>query len=222
MPNDHRITIICSAKTNANFPALSKHLNSLIVPPGYIVDQQLISGDSSTTQGYNLGLRNSEAKYKIYLNQHVTIANCNLIRDALCLFQNYPQLGLLGVIGAKRLPANGNWREAPARYGTIAYLGKSLNFHEVTNDYEPVQAVDGLFMITQFDLIWSENLFSDYFYDAAYCLEFQKAGYQVGIPKQPKPWCAYHHPGDTIFQFYQERDKFIDEYQQLIPKLLPQ
>ncbi len=221
MPNDHRITIICAAKDNVNFPTLSNHLNSLIVPPGYTVDLQLLCGDFSATQGRNLGLRNSDAKYKIYLDPHVTIANPNLIGEALRLFQTYPQLGLLGVIGAKQLPANGNWREAPARYGSIAYLGQPLLFHEVAGDYEPVQVVDGMMMITQFDLIWSENLFSDYFYDSAYCLEFQKAGYQVGIPKQLTPWCAYHHPGDTIFQFYRERDKFIDEYRQLLPQLLP-
>jgi hypothetical protein len=199
-------------ETDAN-PA-GNFVNSLMIPDGYTVDQVMLQGQFSLAQGYNVAMRNSTARYKIYLSQKTAILNPHFLADILALFQTHPRLGMLGVVGAKTLPANGNWREAPDRCGKIVYLGKIIDYHyEITNDYEPVLGVDGMIMITQYDLTWREDLFADFFVDAAQCLEFVKAGYSVGIPRQREPWCSYNDPSDSLFEYYREREVFVSEYQ---------
>ena len=190
---------------------------SLNVPAGYRVDQEMLQGNFSIPQGYNFAMRHSTAKYKIYLNPSVAILNQNLLADVLSLFQAHPELGMLGVLGARQLPANGVWWEAAEKSGKMVLPGKSISFPSRSGaDYESVQAVDGAVMITQYDIPWREGAFAEVFYDTAQCLEFLKAGYAVGIPRQDQPWCAYNNP-DSLFQFYHEREAFIREYAGMIP-----
>ncbi len=50
-----------------------------------------------------------------------------------------------------------------------------LSLGNVKNDYEQVRVIDGLIMVTQYDLPWREDLFLGWhFYDVSQCLEFLK------------------------------------------------
>ena len=79
-------------------------------------------------------------------------------------------------------------------------------FSESVVGSDCVQAVDGFFMATQYDLPWREDLFSGWhFYDISQCMEFQRAGYKVVIPQQTDAW-ALHATGDKILD--QEYKRF--------------
>ena len=170
---------------------------------------------NSITSGYNHGMKSSSAKYKVYLHQDVDILNQNFITDCLKVFKRYPRLGMLGVAGAKRLPSTGVWWAAAQTYGKVYHSGL-LSFAEVTGDYESVQAIDGIIMITQYDLPWREDLFKGWhFYDISQSLEFIKAGYEVGVPKQLDAWCRHHH-GDTDQVSYDaNREIFLAAYKSI-------
>lgn len=216
--NSNCFSFVCHVRHENSSQAPCEFLNLLHVPAGYSVDKKVLQGNFSMAQGYNFAMRNSTAKYKIYLSEYLEIVNRNFLKDILSLFENHPELGMLGVLGAKKLPLNGNWRESTERYGKLLLAGKSVNYLEVRGvDYEPVQVIDGMIMVTQYDLTWREDLFKDhFFYDSAQCLEFYKAGYAVGIPKQHEAWCFYHNNTDTLVEFYQERELFCREYQAFI------
>ncbi len=217
MMDDRQFDFICCPSKEKPGDPLAKFMSSLAIPDGYTVGQLLPRGEFTLAQGYNLAMSNSKARYKIYLNQTVTILNHRFLQDILALFQAHPNLGLLGVLGAKTLPANGNWRESPDRYGKIVYNGNFIDYQrEIANDFEPVLAVDGMIMITQYDLPWRQEMFADFFLDTAQCLEFIKAGYTVGIPQQREPWCSYDNPSDSIFEYYRDREAFVGEYRSLI------
>ena len=218
MSEDHQFNFIYFVKNESECSKSSKSLDSLKVPSGFKISKMVLNGDFSIIEGYNFVLRNSTAKYKIYLHQDLKIINPNFLDNILSLFTKYSDLGMLGVIGALELPVNGNWWEATKRYGKIIFAGKLIShpFASV-DDYQPVQAIDGKIIITQYDLPWRADLFKKpYFYDTAQCLEFIKAGYKVGVPCQNEPWCAYEYKNDALFLYHQDRELFINEYQQFV------
>ena len=49
--------------------------------------------------------------------------------------------------------------------------------------YIDVEAIDGLIMITQYDIPWREDLFQKWdFYDVSQSMEFIRHGYKVAVP----------------------------------------
>lgn len=218
MADNNSFTFIYYTNQETECEESSKHLDLLNLPSGYTITKKFLQGNFSITQGYNFAMRNSKAKYKIYLHQKMNIVNRNFLIEILSLFENHLELGMVGVLGAKKIPPSGNWRDSPQQYGNIIFLGKPLVYgDEITNEYEPVQVVDGMMMITQYDLPWREDIFKyQYFYDSAQCMEFIKAGYTIGIPKQQKPWCSYNNYSDNIFLFFHEREIFLSKYQEFI------
>jgi hypothetical protein len=216
--NDKKISFIYCTNDGMLYEESSAYVGSLAVPDGYDIELIPIEGASSMTAGYNEAMRRSDAKYKVYLHQDVFIIHPRFIYDMLSLFRNNANIGLLGVIGAKTIPANGIWWESGDKVGTVydshqGYMQLILA-HEVIREYEMVQVVDGLLMVTQYDLPWREDLFQSWhFYDASQCMEFAKAGYAVAVPKQEKPWCL-HDSGiaKTGMAFAVSRKIFCDHY----------
>ena len=108
--------------------------------------------------------------------------------------------------------------EAHDKFGKVydSHTGKmQLNsFNETANHYELVQAVDGLIMITQYDIPWREDIFNGWhFFDVSQSIEFLKKGYQVAVPKQKDPWCIHDCEITTLKNEYEEyRNIFLDQY----------
>lgn len=50
------------------------------------------------TSGYNQAMKQSDAKYKVYLHQDVFVIYRNFIHDIVRLFEN-PQIGMIGMVG---------------------------------------------------------------------------------------------------------------------------
>jgi hypothetical protein len=218
MTDNNGITFIYYVNHENECEQSSRCLDLLNLPSGYTLTKQFLKGNFSIAQGYNFAMRNSTAKYKIYLHKKTNIINRDFIPEILSLFKNHPELGMLGILGAKRLPPSGNWRDSTQRFGKVLFLGKPVVYgDEIVNEYEPVRAIDGMIMITQYDLPWREDLFTnEYFYDSAQCMEFIKAGYTIGIPKQHQPWCSYNNSSDNILLFFHEREIFLRNYQAFI------
>lgn len=81
-------------------------------------------------------------------------------------------------------------------------------------DYMNASAIDGLFMATQYDVKWREDLFDGFhFYDVSQSFEFMQQGYEVGIAKQEEPWCI-HKCGDHFdAEAYEKaRQTFLANY----------
>ena len=73
-----------------------------------------------------------------------------------------------------------------------------------------VQAIDGLLMATQYDIPWREDLFQGFhFYDVSQSLEFQKAGYLIGIPNQANVWCIHYNGDEFDADTYEKSGKCL-------------
>ncbi|CAM3978261.1 glycosyltransferase family protein [Cohnella lubricantis] len=200
---DHmKICFISCVNDPALYERARQYMNHLIVPPGFRTEFVVISDAASLTSGYNRAMRMTNAKYKVFIHQDVYIVNPQFLLETIRLFRQYPKLGMLGMAGAERLPPTGVWYDEPRRYGKVYGIKPdglfTLDFLKVGGDYRSVMVVDGLLMMTQYDLPWREDLFGGWhFYDVSQSLEFREAGYEVGVPAQVSPWCVH----DCVLDF---------------------
>ena len=213
----HKIDFIYCVNNDQQFQESWNHVGALRVPDGYNIGLKIVKNCNGIANGYNQALSQSNAKYKIYIHQDVNILYQNFLYEILSLFIKYPHLGMLGMLGANRLPLNGVWWEAEKTYGKVYFFGQFLPGNtEVYGEFESVQAIDGMIMITQYDLPWRQDLLPGWhFYDASQSLEFIKAGLAVGVPRQITPWCAHNTTTEMLtFQVYQ--NAFLNEYRPLL------
>ncbi|MEK3886284.1 glycosyltransferase family protein [Bacillus sp. FSL K6-3431] len=212
--NNKKVCFISCVNNTDEYNNALLYIQSLNIPEGYETETIAIGDATSLTSGYNEGMKRSDAKYKVYMHQDTYILNKNFIFDIIRLYEKYPKLGMLGVVGALSLP-NGVWWNSPMVYGAVYHTltGKGnvglLSNRLVRGDYQKVRAIDGLIMITQYDLEWREDLFQGWhFYDVSQSLEFEKAGYDVGVAKQSPPWCL-HDTGVTNLSGYEENREIL-------------
>lgn len=193
------------------------HINSLDVPAGLEVEIQALGDSVSIASAYNLAIGRSDAKYKVYLHQDVFIVNKHFIADILSIFSD-PLIGMIGVAGCRQIPASGIWWDSPEKYGKVfdSHAGtmKLLAFNEVPAAYQEVLVIDGLIMVTQYDLPWREDIFTGWhFYDLSQSQEFVRAAYKVVVPRQLQPWCIHDSGVVLLGKDYDDyRQAFVKEY----------
>jgi hypothetical protein len=216
--NANKICFITCVNNEELYQKCLTYIHSLVVPIGYEIETMAIRAAVSMTGGYNEAMRRTDAKYKVYLHQDVYIINKNFFQEILAFFE-YPQIGMIGVAGSRQIPRSGVWWEAESLYGKVydSHTGMIglLSFNEVEDEYKEVQGIDGLIMITQFDLPWREDIFTGWhFYDLSQSREFHRAGYKVIIPMQQQPWCIHDCGLVNVSGYQHYRQVFLNEYAQ--------
>ena len=211
--------LICDIKCYNDDKYISEclhYINRLTVPDGYLLDVLTVKNADSMTSGYNAAMNETDAKYKIYMHQDVFIVNINLLEDILKIFED-KNVGMLGVVGTPNMPENGCMWNGP-RVGRV-YSSNVLTAKEfIASDmnerpYMEVEAVDGLFIATQYDIIWREDLFTGWdFYDVSQGEEFRRNGYKVVVPYMDKPWCIHDDGFLNLSRYDEFRDIFLKEY----------
>ncbi|WP_162174129.1 glycosyltransferase [Clostridium akagii] len=218
MINDKKICFISCVNDNEKYEECLKYINNLDIPEGYITDSIAIRDAYSMTSAYNDAMRESDARYKVYLHQDTFIINKNFIQDTINIFNNHLDVGLLGVVGSKTVHESGQWDKSNSKFGKVyeSRTGKMniVAFDECNVDIENVKMVDGLIMITQYDLRWCEDLFDGwYFYDTSLSAEFIINGYKVAVPKQNIPWCIHDCGQGSIGKHYKKYNEiFVKKY----------
>ena len=102
--NNKKICFISCVNNFEKYNTALLYIHSLKIPEGYAIETIAIEQAVSLTSGYNQGMQQSDAKYKIYLHQDTYILNQHFIYDIISLFDRYPKLGMLGMVGAKTIP----------------------------------------------------------------------------------------------------------------------
>ncbi|TCS79626.1 glycosyltransferase [Pectinatus cerevisiiphilus] len=216
-----KICFITCVNNDVQYNICLDTIHNLNIPKGYSIETLAIKNAESMAQGYNLALKKTNAKYKIYLHQDVRIINKKIIFDILHLFRMDKSIGMVGTTGVYKIPINGRWWEAKTGVGLIIHNpdGGTLFEHRfeqkhLEKSYAEVNAVDGNLMVTQYDLPWREDLFKGWhFYDTSQCIEFMKKGYKVVVPSLIEPW-NIHACGLTNLTNDHEiaRKIFLQEY----------
>jgi GT2 family glycosyltransferase len=210
----HAIAFITAVKDEAQYQICKQYVDALQIPPGYEVETLAVLGGTSMPECYQAAMLASGARYKIYLHVDAYVVHQGLLPELLHLFQTYPGLGLVGVVGSTRLPPSGIfwvknfaycygrlWQNSapgfPASVRTPAGHRRLqlMRFRSFVGDYLPAAVVDGFFVATQYDIPWTHREFGfEGPWDHVQALEFIKAGFEVGIARQEAVWCVHYGP----------------------------
>lgn len=195
------------------------YIEQLHVPDGFSVETKVIYNAKSMASGYNRAMRESDAKYKIYLHQDVLLIYRDILSKILEIFTAHQKIGLLGVVGNSSLEEDGcPWSgETERRIGglrvDVVTHKENVVFAPVIGAYQAAVVLDGLFLATQYDVPWREDLFQGWdFYDCSQSLEFWRAGYQVVVPHMETPWCLHDNDIQNMEHYEQWRCIFEKEY----------
>ena len=199
--NEHKICFITCVNCIEDYEECLLYLKHLEIPQGMETEFLSVEQAESMTAGYNAAMHASDAKYKIYLHQDTMVIKRDFLQELLRIFDEHPEIGLVGLAGCKKLPDNPVWwlGNEPYAYLAEANSPEDLNINKKGKQdaaLSYMEAVDGFLMATQYDVEWREDVFQGWhFYDISACMEFQKAGYRVAVPRQDTPWCV-HECGD--------------------------
>ena len=207
-----KIAIIIHKTAEHYCKQLIESLENLNVPDDYDVEVLPVEGDERFLV-YNDTMKKSDAKYKIYIDEKISVLDKNILTKIVETFKSDEKIGVIGLSGAINLSTHGICLDSMNRCGKV-FMGndkKETSWKDIDGDYCEVEAVDGWFIATQYDLDWQHELFhGNYFGEAAQCLEFRRAGYKVVVINQvaPSVWYIANRVGiDEL-----SRTVFLDEY----------
>ncbi len=213
----HRFAFIICVSNEVFYRECCHYIKQLRLPKGFTMEIIPIRDIPCMASGYNAGMAETGAKYKIYMHQNVSILNPNFLNDLLTIFNSDKSIGIVGMIGSPKLPPDavpwhgdrvGNVYELDSE--NVDYYGYSYSLKDGLTD---VQCVDGFLMATCTDVHWREEVFDGWdYYDTAQCFEFRKKGYRVVVPEQKKPWCAHDEGISNRWGFDNYRKLFMKEY----------
>ena len=219
MIDKNKIAFITCVNSDYWYSECLLYLKHLKIPAGMSAEFIDVRDAKSMTSGYNEAMQRTDAKYKIYLHQDTLVVNKNLVADLLKIFRD-EKIGVVGVIGCISLPKTGVWWDGLRTFGRVLHACEpesvvDSHTQEPKGAYQEVESVDGLFIATQYDLKWREDLFDGWhLYDTSICKEMQRAGYKVVVPNQSKDfWCIHcpkEKPLDPVYRKYQKI--FLREY----------
>ncbi|MHC1682463.1 MAG: glycosyltransferase family protein [Clostridiaceae bacterium] len=220
MNND--ISFIICVNDREIFNEARKYIENLYLPKGIEFKIYPIENASSMTSGYNTGMKIGDSKYKVYMHQDVFIINKNFINDIIKIFDMDEKIGMIGMVGSRTISQNGMWWESGNNIGYVYDNSRGIMRYNLWGNIEApfkeAKMVDGLMIITQYDIEWREDIFNGWhFYDVSQCMEFIRHGYKIVIPHQITPWCLHdcYKVGDWNDYNY-HRMNFLKEYSDLI------
>lgn len=220
-----KIAFIICVNDERQYEECSLYIHHLYVPDGYSVEIIPVYDAESMTGGYQKGMKMTSAKYKIYMHQDVLCINPNMLYELLHIFQCDSKIGMVGVAGCIKMPDVGVWWQANTgiyynliQDNIIDYVDNLNEFQNKYNcgEYQEVEALDGVFLATAKDVNWREDLFNGWHhYDVSQCMEFQRKGYKVVIPRPKEEWVLHNEKWKRMLKNdYWQADKcFLQEYE---------
>lgn len=215
--NEKEICFIMCTNDQRYMEEALYYITHLNVPEGYEITFLAVEDAKSMTAGYNEGMYASEAKYKVYLHQDTFIVHRDFLVDSIRLFEENPQIGMIGMIGIPKMPESGimwDGKQVGSVYESHIYetiiRGNPISKGQ---KYAEVEAIDGFLMMTEYDIPWREDIFNKWdFYDASQSMEFIKKGYKVVVLNMDKPWVLHDCGLLNKDNYEEERLKFVKEY----------
>lgn len=191
------------------------YLNRLRVPDRFSLEVYAVREADSIFAAYNEAMQKSEAKYKIYMHQDVFLIEQDILVNLLELFEEHPGIGMVGLLGATGVPSNRRFYRAWDAGNVIGCNEKKAFRNELGREAAEVFAVDGMFMMTQYDIPWREDVLEGWdFYDFSQSMEFRRRGYEVWVPRQEQPWSIHDCGVLNLSTYDQSQRDFLKVYKE--------
>jgi hypothetical protein len=215
--NENKIAFIICTNNELYLNECIFYINHLTIPEGYETDIISIMDASGITAGYNAAMKESDAKYKVYLHQDVFILNKNFIADVLKVFED-KTIGMIGVLGSSSDCEDARfyncWDSGTTLACNVVTCGYCFNKANGIGKVQDVAAVDGMLLVTQYDIEWKKEILGWNFYDISQSIEFRKQGYRVVVPYQEKVWTLHDAGWCSMNNYDRDRETFCKIYKE--------
>lgn len=217
MYNENKICFVICTNNRQFLDECLLYIDMLIIPEGYEIEILTVEGAKCMTAGYNEGMAASDAKYKIYMHHDVFILNKHMLFEMLNIFQSDENIGMIGLVGAVELATDGvMWHlDRCGNMYRLADINEMIArpIEIIKDRIQEVEVVDGMFMATQYDIPWREDILNGWdFYDVSQCLEFRRAGYKVVVPPQEEAWINHVCGAPSFWRYNHYREIVVKEY----------
>ena len=161
-------------------------IEKIDVPENMYCDVIVVENASSKGVAYNEGMRQSDAKYKIYIDDSVVALDKYILHDFRRFFLIHANVGLVGLVGSAIL-SDGGYKACKKIYGKYLYknalnkIEQHLYIHPLFA--QKVSCIDSMFMVTCEDHLWDEAV-GDLFLGAAHACKFKSTGRDVCVIMQ--------------------------------------
>lgn len=185
---EHKIAVIFCTNDALYCKECIRYLKRLTIPAGMTMEIVSVWNASGMSAGYNKAMAAVTAKYKIYIHHDTFIIRKNLLQALVDAFQEQPDMGLIGIAGATKLPADAKWWKAESEQmrmnlyqDLVLDITKSVSVYK-NGTVEDAEALDGILLATQADVHWQEEWYDGWhFYDIGQCYAFRRNGYRTGV-----------------------------------------
>ncbi len=163
--DENKIAIVVYKQDDAAYENLMQQVSALKIPDigGKSADVEIVTvdGDGGRAAAYNAAMRQSQARYKVYVDTSVAYLNPGLLGFFLRVFHEAQHAGMAGVYGSS-LPLGGDYANARHRYGHCTVVREDGSVQQAVGDpgvfYQRVDAVDGTCLATCADVPWDEDI----------------------------------------------------------------
>lgn len=218
--DDHQIAFIICTNNKVLLDECLMYISLLKVPDGFTTDVITIEGAESMCVGYNAAMNESPAKYKIYMHQDVYITDRDFLIRLLDVFRSDDRIGMVGLVGAPMLDRNAIMWEMPRVGNLMTDEIDHADFGTHYGEIIDVDCIDGLFMATQHDVPWRDDLFTGYhFYDISQSMEFRRHGYRVVVKDTANDGVIHDDGVNNLLDWDKWRHICIDEYYDMLDSL---
>ena len=172
-----------------------------------------VENAKSMSQALNLGMDNAKYKVKCFIHQDCRILSSNFTQRIEQIYSMDKKIGLIGVVGSTTDAGGYNffWDVGVFNREKEIYTIKS----KVDGLFKEVNFVDGLCMITNRDVRFDEETFTDWhFYDYDYCQQVRQLGYKVVVGAVMVQHAPDERKRATINNVIRrERQKFLKKWE---------
>ncbi len=209
--NDKKIMFVVHRQSKESYYSFLQSLSELIAPDGFMIKATYWGGDSPyKTLGEisNSIYLQTDARYKIYVDDRIQFLKKDFLMDLLYLFQSNSDLGLIGVCGGNRLTRSGFVHESEEVFGGMGAICQDghieeLRFGVPSEPIVHVQAVTDTLIAAQWGILLRPN-FQAAHVGEVFALETWQQGFKVAVPYQEQLWCAL--PADLLPEQDNEQD----------------
>lgn len=218
--DEKKIAFIICTNNEQWYRECEKYINELEVSLNMSKVIVPITNAESMASGYNEGMKKTDAKYKIYMHQDTFIIRKDFLKRVVELFLNHPEVGIMGVLGTDSFVQDASYWDHWSLGQVYAFdimRGYRIQIpSETERDITYGLALDGMILMTQYDVTWREDIFKEWdFYDVSQCFEFIKNGYKVAIMHESEISCLHDCGYSKLTKYDENREIFTQEYQTL-------
>lgn len=216
--NTKKIAFIVCVNDELYYEECLFYIKRLRIPDGYKIEIIPVRNARSIYQAYNSAMYNSDAKYKVYMHQDVFLIYPDILVKFIELFEKYPMTGMAGVLGSDSIPEDKYFYKS-WNYGNVLVCNEERAFHnELRKNESKVVAIDGMFMVTQYDIAWRDDALEGWdFYDFSQSMEFLLKGYEIRVVEQDVPWCIHDCGYLNFYNYDLQQKRFLDVYNYFFP-----